>query len=354
VSAASYEARKFGVRSAMPIGEAVRRCPNGVFVRPHMDTYERDSREVMNILEGFSPLIEQVSVDEAFLDMTGTGKLFGTPLQTAQRISGRITERLKLTASIGIAPNKFLAKIASDINKPRGITIAPFDAKKIEAWLAPMPVGRVWGIGKKTSQFLGEKGIVTINDLQGCAREFLVRLFGKNGDDLYALCRGQDSRPVSVGGEAKSVSREHTFNVDSPERESWKNVLFSLAQDVARRSRHMGIKGTTVVLTYRCSDFSRHSKRAPLACPTNMAKFIYETSLALLETVREPALRLIGVGLTGLDDEIQTDLFAGERSTVALEKAETTADRIAEKFGDNIIRKGREVKKKPSMEVFKQ
>jgi DNA polymerase IV len=346
VSASSYEARRFGVRSAMPISEAVRRCPGGIFVSPRMEAYERDSREVMEILEGFSPVIEQVSVDEAFLDMTGTEKLFGPPLRAARLIAGKITDRLRLTAPIGIAPNKFLAKIASDLEKPRGITCAPFDEREIEAWLAPLPVGRVWGIGKKTNQVLAEKGIITIKDLQQCSNAVLIKLFGKTGEDLYALCRGRDSRPVSEGGEAKSVSREHTFNVDSRDREAWKGMLFSLSQDVARRSRRMGIKGSTVVLIYRRSDFSRHSKRKPLPFPTNVAKVMYENALLLLEQVEEPALRLIGVGLTGLDDEIQTDLFAGAQTTVALEKAEATADRIIEKFGDDIIRKGREVIKK--------
>jgi DNA polymerase IV len=346
VSAASYEARRFGVRSAMPISEAVRRCPDGIFVRPRMEAYERDSQEVMDILGRFSPLLEQVSVDEAFLDMTGTEKLFGTPLQTAARMTECVSKELKLTASIGIAPNKFLAKIASDLDKPRGVTCAPFNQKEIEAWLAPMPVGRIWGIGKKSGEVLARKGIVTVNDLQKCTLLFLTGLFGIQGESLYALCRGQDDRPVSNGGAAKSVSREHTFNVDSKDREAWKQELFSLSQDVARRSRNMGVKGHTVVLVYRCTDFSRHSKRIPLAYPTNVAKFIYENVLVLLDQVKERALRLIGVGLTGLDGEIQTDLFAGEQTVTAIEKTEAVVDTITEKYGRDIIGKGREMGRK--------
>jgi DNA polymerase-4 len=330
----------------MPISEAVRRCPAGIFVRPRMEAYERDSQKVMGILEWFSPVLEQVSVDEAFLDMTGTEKLFGPPLQTARLITARIVRELGLTASIGIAPNKFLAKIASDLDKPKGITCAPFDRKEIAAWLAPMPVGRIWGIGKITGRVLDERGIVTIGDLQRCPETVLAGLFGRQGEAIYALCRGIDDRPVRDGGAAKSVSREHTFNVDSPDREAWKQVLFSLSQDVARRSRRMGVKGRTVVLVYRRTDFSRHSKRLPLAFPSNAAKFIYENAIVLLDEVKERALRLIGVGLTGLDGEIQTDLFASERTVAAIDKTETVVDAIAEKYGRTIIGKGREMGKK--------
>jgi DNA polymerase-4 len=209
-----------------------------------------------------------------------------------------------------------------------------------------MPAGRIWGVGKKTGVVLAQKGILTIGDLQQCMPAFLTRLFGKQGESLHALCRGLDDRPVAEGGDAKSVSREHTFNVDSRDREAWKGELFSLAQDVARRSRRMGVKGHTVVLTYRRTDFSRHSKRRPLAYPTNTAKFIYETAARMLDEVQERAIRLIGVGLTGLDDEIQTDLFAGEQTVAAIEKAEAAMDRIMEKFGDVVIGKGREMGRK--------
>jgi DNA polymerase-4 len=346
VSASSYEARKFGVRSAMPISEAVRRCPQGCFVFPRHNAYMRESEAVMDILDDFSPAIEQVSVDEAFLDMSGTEKLFGDPAQTARSMAGRIESELRLTASIGIAPNKFLAKIASDLDKPRGITLAPFDEAAIITWLAPMPAGRIWGIGKKTEAVLQGMGIATVGDLQKLTIENLVGRFGKQGEDLYALCRGIDERPVGEGEGVKSVSREHTFNVDSRDRDEWKRALFGLAQDVARRARRKGVKGSTVVLTYRRTDFSRHSKRTPLAYPTNVAKFIYEEALALLEKIPEKALRLIGVGITGLDAELQTNLFAEEQRVVALESAEAAMDKIAAKFGREVITKGRELERK--------
>jgi DNA polymerase IV len=346
VCAASYEARKSGVRSAMPISEAVRRCPGGIFVRPRMEIYERDSQEVMRILGSFSPVVEQVSIDEAFLDMTGTEKLLGPPLQAAQNIAVSIKNGLAITASIGIAPNKFLAKIASDLNKPDGIAQAPFEAQAIIGWLAPMPVGRVWGIGKKTNAVMAQMGVTTIGDLQKLSREELAARFGKQGEDMFALCRGIDGRPVNDEGEVKSISREHTFNVDSHDREEWKRVLFPLAQDVARRARSASVKGTTVVLIYRKTDFSKHTKRGRLACSTNVAKLIYEGARELLDGVNEKALRLIGVGLTGLDEQLQTDLFAQGPTTVALEVAEAAVDRIVQKYGDAVIGKGREIGRK--------
>jgi DNA polymerase-4 len=349
VSAASYEARRFGIHSAMPIGEAVRRCPAGIFVRPRMDAYEHESQAVMRILGLFSPVVEQVSIDEAFLDMTGTEKLLGTPLHAAKNMAARIQKDLAITASIGIAPNKFLAKIASDLNKPDGITLAPFEETAIIEWLAPMPVGRVWGIGKKTNAVLSHMGVNTIGDLQRLTQEILVERFGKQGEQLYELCRGIDERPVAEEREARSISREHTFNEDSPDREAWKRVIFSLAQDVARQARSAGIKGSTVVLIYRKTDFSKHTKRKPLVYPTNVAKFIYEGALDLLAGVHEKVLRLIGVGLTGLDEQLQTDLFAQEPKAAALEVAEAVVDRITQKYGDEVIGKGREMGRKKAL-----
>jgi DNA polymerase-4 len=346
VSAVSYEARKFGVRSAMPISEAARRCPQGIFVRPRMETYERESQAVMRILGDFSPIIEQVSIDEAFLDMTGTLRLFGTPWASAETIGRRIREERGITASIGIAPNKFLAKVASDMNKPNGITCAPFKERAIMAWLAPLPAARIWGIGNKTASVLKQMGITTVADLQNLSEKFLAERFGKQGKDVYALSRGLDERPVGGASAAQSISREHTFNRDSSDRDEWQRVLFSLAQDVARRARSAGIKGSTVVLIYRKADFSKHTRRAHLVFHTNTAKCIYEGALGQLDCVKEKALRLIGVGLTGFGNEEQTDLFEGEGPVKALEKAEAAVDTIIKRFGDEVIGKGREMGRK--------
>ncbi len=347
VSAASYEARTFGIHSAMPIGEAVRRCPGGIFVRPRMEVYSRESEAVMTIIASFSPLVEQVSVDEAFLDMTGTERLLGTPLKAAKALAERIRCERSITASIGIAPNKFLAKVASDLHKPAGITMAPFDPPAIADWLASLPAGRIWGVGTRTCSILQKIGVVTIGDLQKLSLEFLIDRFGKQGEKLFSLCRGVDDRPLGALEGAKSISREHTFNVDSTDREVWKRMLFSLSQDVARRARRSGVKGRTVVLIYRRADFSRHSRRKPLAPPTSAARFIYEGTLELLDGVTDRALRLIGVGLADLDTGEQTDLFAGEQRGAVFEVVESAMDRIAARYGRSAIAKGREMERIP-------
>ncbi len=343
VAASSYEARAFGVHSAMPIGEAFRRCPEGIFVRPRLEVYRSESDAVMAIFATFSPLIEQVSVDEAFLDMTGTGRLLGSPQLAAKTLADRIRAERSITASIGIAPNKFLAKIASDLHKPAGITMAPFDGPSIVQWLAPMPVRRIWGVGEATGTTLKRLGIVTIGDLQKLSQEHLARQFGKQGEKLFLLCRGIDDRQLAAPEGAKSISREYTYNVDSTDREAWKKTLFSLSQDVARRARRSGVKGGTVVLSYRKSDFSRHSRRKPLDQPTSAARFIYEGALDLLEGVGERALRLIGVGLTALDAGVQTDLFAESGPAADLEAVESAVDSLTARFGEATIGKGREI-----------
>jgi DNA polymerase-4 len=342
VSAASYEARKFGVHSALPINEAYRKCPNGIFLPPRMEVYSHVSHSIMEILESFSPVIEIISIDEAFLDMTGTDRLFGAPFEAAEKISNRIRKEQNLTASIGVAPNKFLAKIASDFRKPCGITVCPFDNEEIVKWLAPLKVDKIWGVGKKTAQVFKGMGIDTVADLQKLQPEMLERRFGKQGLSLYNLCRGIDYRPVEAGEPAKSISREHTFNVDSSDKDEWRKTLFMLAQDVARRARSSGVKGNTVVLTYRRPDFSRHSKRKHLVSPTNVAKTIYESGIDILDNLNERSLRLIGIGITGLDNQSQIDLFEAGNDLV-LEISEQTVDSIIARFGPEVIAKGKEI-----------
>ncbi|NLG18562.1 MAG: DNA polymerase IV [Fibrobacter sp.] len=344
VSTSSYEARRFGIHSAMPINEAYRRCPDGIFVTPRMHVYESVSKAIMNIFEQFSPRVEQVSVDEAFLDMSGTDRLFGSPLDAAKAISERIRSEQKLTGSIGVAPNKFLAKIASDFNKPNGITIVPSEPQQIIEWLAPMKVGKIWGVGVKSTEVLQRMGICTVGDLQNLSLEYLNDRFGKQGISLYNLCRGIDERPVGEYDSIKSISREHTFNADSRDRNEWRDVLFLLVQDVSRRARRYGVKGHTVFLTWRRPDFSRHSRRKSLPQSSNTAKLIFDNALQLLEELKEPSLRLLGVGVTGLDDAEQTDLFA-QKTIESIEATEAAVDRIVARFGNKVIGKGREVGK---------
>ncbi len=353
VSAASYEARKYGIHSAMPINQAYSRCPQGVYLKPRMNVYTAVSGEVMTILRSFSPVIEQVSVDEAFMDMSGTRKLLGPPRKAAEMLSKRIREKLNLTASIGIAPNKFLAKLASDMNKPCGITDAPFDAESIIRWLAPLPVSRIWGVGTKTRQALEPLGVTTIADLQGLSAEQLQKRFGKGGIDLYYLCRGIDYRDVDVHDTIKSISREHTFSRDSFDKEEWRRTLLSLSGDVAKQARQEQVAGRTVFITFRTPDFKRYTRQTTLALPTDLAKHLYENALLLLEkeSAGLASLRLLGVGITNFDSGIQTELFGGDAETGTWSASEKAMDMITERFGDCAIMRGAEIrgtkKKKP-------
>jgi DNA polymerase-4 len=339
VSTASYEARPYGIHSAMPINDAYRRCPHGEYIRPRMRVYAAESATIMAIMRSFSPLIEPVSVDEAFMDMSGTEKLWGPPLQAARTLSGAITEQTRLTASIGIAPNMFLAKLASDLDKPAGITMVPFDEERIAGWLAPMPVSRIWGVGKRMQELLAFRGIHTIGDLQHLGPDLLERRFGKHGLALYDLCRGVDSREIEGGGAAKSISREHTFNRDSSDRQQWRRTLLALAGDVGRRARRKGLKGTTVVLTYRTPDFQRRSRRRTLPRPTDLSRDIFHHAAAILDEIapRLHALRLIGVGITNFTASVQTDLFAPDDETSPWRLSETTMDRIMARYGKGAI-----------------
>jgi DNA polymerase-4 len=346
VSAASYEARRYGIHSAMPINEAHGRCPQGAFVRPRMELYARESQEIMAVLTAFSPAVEQVSIDEAFIDITGTSRLWGTPAKTAEALAARIRNERRLTASIGIAPNKFIAKIASDLNKPNGITLAPFGQADIEQWLAPMPVGRIWGVGRITAALLDSMGVRTIGELQQCPCEFLIRRFGAAGRSLWELARGIDDRPVGEEGPAQSISREHTFDRDCRDREEFRRVLLSLSRDVGRQARQQGLAAATVFLTFRLPDFSRHTRRTTIARPTALSRRIFEEAVRMLDETRIPSggLRLIGVGVTNFGRSEQLDLFAGENDDPALEASESAMDRINRRFGEKALFLGGEVK----------
>ncbi len=345
VAAASYEARKFGIHSAMPINEAFRRCPRAVFLRPRMEVYCNESQRVMSILSSFSPRVEQVSVDEAFLDATGAEKLFGDGLTIAKAICKTIKDRLHLTASVGVAPNKFLAKLGSDMNKPDGTTQVPFDPAAVVSWLAPLPVGKLWGVGKKTEEVLNRLGILTIGDLQGRTLESLVGTFGKSGRNLYDLCRGIDDRPVENQEDSRSISREHTFEENTSDREELKKTLLALSQDVARQARRSLVAGRTIVLIFRGADFSKHTRRCTLAEPTVLANDIFSNAVGLLEALPPRfKFRLIGVGLTHFGEDIQLDLFHHHEGQRPWEKSEQAVDALTDRFGEGIVVRGTELK----------
>ncbi len=354
VSTCSYEARRFGVRSAMPINEAVRRLPaDAVFVLPDGKKYSLISRQIMEIFSDFSPHVEQASVDEAFIDMTGSERLFGTPLETAQKLAAEIVKRLNLTASIGIAPNKFLAKIASDMNKPSGITATPFDPESIRLFLAPLPVERLWGVGPSMQNNLALLGVQTVKQLQELPESLLCDRFGSMGSRLAQIRFGIDSRPVEQHEGAKSISREHTFNENEYSRDVWIDSLRWICDDVTRQARKANLAGRTVTLTFRTPDFVRKSSSITIPIGTDCSEEMFRIISDLAAKALAPisVLRLIGAGLSGFheSESEQLSLFSQSGEQEEREnwrKRDRVVDLIQDKFGASLLVRGRDKNKK--------
>jgi nucleotidyltransferase/DNA polymerase involved in DNA repair len=339
VSTASYEARVFGIHSAMPISQAFRLCPHGVFLPVRGRRYKEISCHIMAIFDLFTPNTEAISLDEAYLDMTGMGRLSGTPLQIAERLKTRVREATGLTASVGIGPNKLIAKIASDLEKPDGLVYVK--AESVQAFLAPLSVGRLWGIGKKTASRLADISVTTVGQLAEIPRETLIDLFGDIwGGSLWKLARGIDDSPVVTGREAKSVSNETTFFRDVTDPETHKQTLLALAEKVGYRTRKKGLQGKTVTLKVRFSDFTTYVRHLTLPDFTDFSENIYESSLSLYESVTlcQP-VRLLGVGLTQLiaSNSKQESLFSMDEKRSKISEA---VDSLKHKYGERIITKG--------------
>lgn len=335
VAAASYEARRFGVHSAMPISRAARLCPHAVFLPVDMEKYVQASKAIMAILADYSPLVEPLSLDEAFLDVTGTGRLFGPPRLLAQTIKRRIREEVGLTASAGIAPNKFLAKLASDLEKPDGLVeVRPGEEV---AFLHPLPVERLWGVGPATARELRRMGIETIGQLARVSPRLLERRFGKAGRHLHELARGRDERPVEPFTPAKSVGAEETFVRDQRGREPLRLTLRAQAERVARELRSEGVAARTVTLKLRFGDFRTLTRRGT-AEPTQDGLEIFRRAWSLLERVplAQP-VRLIGVSASGLApaDSGQLPLFAEPAARRA--RLARAVDALAQRFGEDAL-----------------
>lgn len=341
VSTASYEARTFGVRSAMPIFEAKRLCPDGIYLPVRMSRYREVSDKVMSVVEEFSPLVERISIDEAFLDISGTEKLHGTPEDVGFKIKRRIKEDTSLTCSIGIAPNKFLAKIASDINKPDGLTI--ITEHKVQKFLSNLPVGKLPGVGDKTLKELKKLGIRFASDILKYPEEAFKKRFGKFGQRLIELAEGIDESPVSPYTEAKSISSEDTLPEDTNNVEVLKRWLMSQAEVVGRRLRKANLKGRTITLKLKYSDFKLVSRSRTLNMPSNATKTIFDTASALLENYGRPAkVRLIGVGVSNFEEPtIQYQLFDNrDIAEKKFQKVDQAIDQLTDKFGISIIKRG--------------
>jgi len=340
VAACSYEARKFGIHSALPISAAYRRCPDAIFLPGDMPKYARISHEIFELLENFTPDIEPVSIDEAFMDITGSYHLFGTPEETCLKIKSAIKKRMGLTASIGMAPNKMTAKIASDIDKPNGLVIV--DKKGILDFLHPLPVEKLWGIGEKTKQTLKNIGINTIGDLAHRDMQELTRVFGKHGEYAWRLARGIDPRSVEMTDIVKSISNEYTFEKDTGEDRRIRDVLMFLSEKVSRRLRKSDLKGRTVTLKIRFADFKTYTRAVTLGTPTNFVDIIYENVAGKMESFdpgKNP-VRLVGVRVSNLiDSSMQYDLFdESSDRTKKNERLHKALDRIMDKFGEEALR----------------
>jgi len=345
VSTCSYEARAFGIHSAMPSREAYRRCPHAVFLPPDMARYDAASRQVFEIFERFSPLIEPVSCDEAFIDVTGAHALFGSGEAIAKQIRATIHQEVHLAASIGVAHNKFLAKLGSERAKPDGLFVVPHTREGVIRFLGGMKVGNLWGVGKVTGEALMQAGYQTVADIQKGDPKKLERLFGANfTEHLLALAFGEDNRVVETDSVEKSISREYTFLTDCSDREKIRDVIRGLVDDVGQRVRRHGFYAATGRMKLRWADFKTITRQAPFDVPVCDDFSFRAMALKLFdaEQLIQP-VRLIGFGVTGLspNPREQLTLFDdGRTSRAKKEKLCRAVDALRAKLGDAAVTPG--------------
>jgi nucleotidyltransferase/DNA polymerase involved in DNA repair len=347
VCTSSYEARKFGVHSAMPISIAYKKCPKGIFLPVDMEKYEKISHQIREILDEFSPDIEPVSIDEAFLDISSSYKIFGTPRATCLLIKARIKKETGLTASVGLAPIKMAAKIASDLCKPDGFL--EVKEEKLKDFLFPLDIDKLWGVGEKTKIAFNRMGIYRIGDLAKKNPEELAKTFGKNGFHVWQLANGIDERTVETLEEPKSVSNEFTFDVDTSDENQIKSVLMFLSEKVARRLREGNLKCKTITLKIRLAGFETFTRAVTIDAPTNFEEVIYKEVKKLYDDfdTKGKAIRLIGVKASGFGEtDIQQSLFHDDKSDKKKEKLHEALDKIKNKFGDDAVHRAAVLKGK--------
>ncbi|MEM7407023.1 MAG: DNA polymerase IV [Pseudomonadota bacterium] len=342
VSAANYVAREYGVRSAMPAAQALRLCPHGVFIPPRHALYAEVSRQIHRIFRYYTPLVEPLALDEAFLDVTASRRLFGPGFEIARRIKGEILQRTQLVASVGIAPNKFLAKLAGDVRKPDALVeVLPGEE---QAFLDPLPASRIWGLGRRSVETLERIGVKTIADLRSQPESLLQELFGRTGEHVARLARGVDARPVVAEHEARSLSHETTFSVDLAEPGVMRAWLLELADQVASRARRAGLSGRTATIKVRFASFKTITRSQTFEQPTHSSRALRGAVDVLfkerLNVALEP-VRLLGVGLSGFDQAqaVQDDLF-GDADAVRDQEIDSVVDRARGRFGRDALRRG--------------
>ena len=342
VSTASYEARAFGCHSAMPMGKAIRLCPQAIVLPVRYARYRQVSDQVFAVFDRFTPLVEPLSIDEAFLDITGSQQLLGPPEQIAATIKRAVREDTGLVASVGLAPNKFLAKLASDLQKPDGLTI--ITEENLHQVLDPLPITRLWGVGPATAKQFERFNLRTIGQIRQASLEFLREWLGESAEHFHRLANGLDDRPVTPDGQAKSIGQEQTFAVDLSDMDELRRVLSEQVQEVARRLRSHGLQGRTVTLKLRYGDFTTITRSSTLAEATNLTEELRGAAHALLDAwARRHAqpLRLLGMTASQLSQEQrqQLSLFP-DPSQARQQSLDRTLDDIARRFGSDAVRRG--------------
>jgi DNA polymerase IV len=338
VAAACYVVRTYGVKSAMPMFEALRLCPHAKVIRPNMEKYVQVGREVRQMMLALTPLVEPLSIDEAFLDLSGTERLHGMwPAKALARFAAEVEAKLRITVSIGLSCNKFLAKVASDLDKPRGFAV--LSASEAPEFLAPRPIGFIFGVGKASAERYARDGFHRIADLQRASEVELMRRYGDEGRRLARLSRGIDARSVSADREAKSVSSETTFERDISDFRALERILWSQTEEVSARLKAKNLAGATVTLKLKTAAFKIRTRARSLESPTQLAGKIFAAGRGLLEREADGTkYRLLGIGVSSITDGAQADPADLVDGRAAL--AEHAVDNVRARFGDDAVVKG--------------
>ena len=343
VSAASYEARQFGIHSAMPMYQARQKCPQGIFIRPRMERYKALSKKIMSLLKDYSPCVETVSIDEAYVDISGCERLHGEPREIAMHIKQKIKKTVNLTCSVGIGINKFIAKIASDMNKPDGLTVIMPDQT---AWfLENLSIHKVPGVGKTRRRQLESMGIITLGDVKNYPEKMIIKRLGKFGQRLLELSTGIDDSLVTPSSRHKSVSSEETLPQDTNDKKLLNDYILKQAESVARDLRKMHVRARTITLKIKHADFRQVTRSVTLAAPTQSSESIYMAAAKLLGAYKiTTKVRLIGVGTSGLVSAslpVQMDIFKNvKKRNHNWEKVDRAVDTVVQKFGKDVIKRG--------------
>jgi DNA polymerase IV len=339
VSTCNYEARKYGIHSAMPISQAYKRCPSAIYAFPRMKRYVEFSKKIHAIFHEFTPKVEPISIDEAFLDVSGCIRLLGEPVKIATDIKKRIKDETGLTASVGVAPIKFVAKIASDLEKPDGLVVV--DEGKIIEFLRPLPISRMWGVGKKTEVILKKRGIDTIGKLAQVSRETIVKNMGKVGLHFWSLANGIDDRDVEIGHKVKSVSLENTYHEDVENEKKIEESIRALSDNVSRILRKKRFKGKTITLKIRLEDFSTFTRAHSYKSFIDSSEIIASICLQLYHNFdrQRKKVRLLGVAVSNLNSDCGDQLGFFDESNKEDQKIDELIDIIQNKFGVDKIKK---------------